>query len=322
MAFELIECLDDTAWDEFVRDSFQGNVFCLTDFLRSLDEPFVRYLVKEEGAPVAGTILMTRDGLPLRAPHGCAEYQGIMFGRAVEALPTHRRVLTKLKTVDYLLGELADRYRYLSFGLHHEFTDLRSFQWFNYHEPEKGRFAIELRYTGLLDLRTMVPQEQYLQGVRELRRREYNRAVKEGVTVEGSNNIGLLDRLHEMTFDRQALSRPVDEARQLRLVGQGALDANFGKLLLARSAAGEVASAYLFLFDNRCAYYLFGGNHPDLRKTGASTYLMFYAIDLFKKQGMHYFDFVGVNSPNRGDFKTSFNAEPKLYYVVSWERPD
>jgi hypothetical protein len=24
-------------------------------------------------------------------------------------------------------------------------------------------------------------------------------------------------------------------------------------------------------------------------------------------------DFCGLNSPNRGDFKVSFNAEPKLY---------
>jgi hypothetical protein len=321
MALQLIECHDDAAWDEFVRGSFQGNVFCQTDFLHSLGEAFVRYLVEEDGSPVVGTVLMTRDGLPLPAPHGCAEYQGVMFGRVVEAMPTHRRVLTKLKTVEYLLGELSNRYRCLSFGLHHEFADLRSFLWFNYHEPQKGKFAIDLRYTGLINLRTMVPQEQYLQGVRELRRREYNRAVKEAVTVECSDDINVLDRLHEMTFDRQALARPVDEARQLRSVGQGALAANFGKLLLARNADGEVASAYLFLFDDRCAYYLFGGNHPDLRKTGASTYLMFHAIDLFKKQGMHYFDFVGVNSPNRGDFKTSFNAEPKPYYAVSWTRP-
>jgi Acetyltransferase (GNAT) domain len=99
-----------------------------------------------------------------------------------------------------------------------------------------------------------------------------------------------------------------------------ALDKNFGTLLVARCSTGEAASAYLCLFDRRCAYFLFGANHPELRKTAASTYLMFHEIDLFRGEGMQYFDFVRINSPNRGDFKVSFNAQPKPYYAVSWAR--
>jgi len=31
-------------------------------------------------------------------------------------------------------------------------------------------------------------------------------------------------------------------------------------------------------------------------------------------------DFVGINSPNRGDFKTSFDAVPARYFLVTWQK--
>jgi hypothetical protein len=318
MTLRLAHCSDDAVWDEFVGDSLQGSIFCYTGFLQALEETFERYFVVEDNQPVVGTVLLTRDGSPLPAPYPFTCYQGVMFSKAVEEMPIHRRVPAKLKLLDYLLGELSNRYRCLSFCLHHEFSDLRSFLWFNYHEPAKGRFAVDLRYTGLLNLCELGTREEYLGQVRELRRREYSRAVREGVSVENSDDVDLLDWLHELTFKRQSITRSSDEVRLLRSISRNALNAKFGKLLVARCSTGEAASAYLCLFDRKCAYYLFGANHPELRKTAASSYLMFHAIDLFKNEGIQYFDFVGINSPNRGDFKISFNAEPKPYCVVNW----
>jgi hypothetical protein len=37
--------------------------------------------------------------------------------------------------------------------------------------------------------------------------------------------------------------------------------------------------------------------------------------------GMKMVDFGGINSPNRGDFKISFNAKPVPYFITSWDRP-
>jgi hypothetical protein len=37
----------------------------------------------------------------------------------------------------------------------------------------------------------------------------------------------------------------------------------------------------------------------------------------FAQQGLKKFDFVGVNSPNRGDFKMSFGAELIGYNQIS-----
>src|SRR5262249_12920131 len=85
---------------------------------------------------------------------------------------------------------------------------------------------------------------------------------------------------------------------------------------------GEVAGANLFLFDRSCGYYMFGANDPEYRKTGAGTLLLAHSIRHCMERGLESVDVVGINSPNRGDFKTSFNAAPSAYHVVTREAPE
>jgi lipid II:glycine glycyltransferase (peptidoglycan interpeptide bridge formation enzyme) len=74
-----------------------------------------------------------------------------------------------------------------------------------------------------------------------------------------------------------------------------------------------------FISDARCSYYLFGANDPAMRETNASSKLLLDNIALSAHKGLKIFDFVGVNSPLRGDFKMSFNAELVPYQEVHLE---
>jgi lipid II:glycine glycyltransferase (peptidoglycan interpeptide bridge formation enzyme) len=71
-----------------------------------------------------------------------------------------------------------------------------------------------------------------------------------------------------------------------------------------------------FISDARCSYYLYGANDPAMRETNASSKFLFDNIALSAHKGLQIFDFVGVNSPQRGDFKLSFNAELVPYQEV------
>jgi lipid II:glycine glycyltransferase (peptidoglycan interpeptide bridge formation enzyme) len=133
--------------------------------------------------------------------------------------------------------------------------------------------------------------------------------------------VDLLDRLHALTFARQNIERDPDEVRLLRSVSRAALEKGFGELLTCVSPDGAVVSATLFLFDRDCAYYWVAANDPEYRKTGCASYLLIENIRYWQKKGLRALDFVGINSPNRGDFKTSFNAVPVPYFFVTWERP-
>src|SRR5208282_5388152 len=105
-----------------------------------------------------------------------------------------------------------------------------AFLWFNYHEPSRGQFKVDLRYTGILDLQNISSSEQYMTMVRSVRRQEHTRALAEGITVEDSNDIDLLDQLHDLTFRRQSIDRSATEARLLRSIAKQSLTKNFGKL--------------------------------------------------------------------------------------------
>ena len=315
------DCQDTALWDGFVKASPQGNVFCTSRFLSALGHSVRLLLVEEDGSIKAAVPILHRDGIPLRAPQLLCLYHGPMFSAEMEALPSHSRVLHQLRLLDFLLADLSAQLPLISFCLHPAFRDLRSFLWFNYHAPDAGTFCVDLCYTGILPLDRERPFDEYLAGVRDLRRREYRRAEKEGFVVEPSEDIDQLDRLHEITFRRQGIERSVELTTLVREISKAALRDGFGRCWVARSASGQVVSACLFLFDDRTAYYLIGANDPEFRKSGAATFLMLRMIESFHSEGKQSVDFVGVNSPNRGDFKVSFNAEPVAYHVVHWARP-
>jgi GNAT superfamily N-acetyltransferase len=322
MALSLTQCEDRERWGVFVESSPQGNIFCSTPFLDALGEDYDLLLVEENSIPRLGAIVLKRRGKPLNAPYPFTLYQGILFDGSGLRMPRHSRIKRELLATEFLLAEMEKQYDRISFCLHYAMEDLRSFQWFHYHEQKSGLFTLDLRYTGLLDIEAVKDFESYLATTRECRRDEFRRAQSEGATVEVSNDWDMLDELHRLTFARQGIERSEDEKRLLRAISKAAISRGFGQLLVCRNKEGAVASATLFLFDSRCAYYLFAANDPDYRKTGCGTYLMLEAIRRCIERGLAKVDFVGINSPNRGDFKTSFNAVPTPYFIATWQKPN
>lgn len=320
MTFTMTRCNDKARWDNFVGSSKQGSLFCLTTFLDSLDEDYELLFVEDNGRPLLGAVLLKRDGQPLRAPYPLTMYQGVMFSEEIYLLPHHTRIKRALEITDFLLAELESCYDRISFCLHYHFEDLRSFSWFHYHEPARGLFNIELRYSGILDLRAVEDFDQYLDQIRILRRREYIRAQSKGFFIEESVDLDVLNYLHSLTFERQGLQRNDVDVRLLQSIAKAAVSRGFGQMLICKDDNGNAASATLFLYDSRSGYYLIGANHPEYRTNGAGTYLMLENIRRCKEKGLCAVDFVGINSPNRGDFKISFNAAPVPYFVATWER--
>ncbi len=321
MPFTLVQCRDAQEWDEFVGSSPQGSVFCSTAFLSALEAERELWFVAEAGRPVLGAVILRQAGRPLPAPYPFAPYLGVLIGARYAELPSHSRFAAVLRGLDFLLAELEVRSELISFCLHPAFEDLRGFSWFHYHQPERGRFRIELRYTGMLEASALADWEAYLESIRRLRQREYRKACVGGLVVEKSQDVGTLERLHQLTFERQGIAVPEREARLLRRISCAALQHGFGELLVCRNAGGETLAATLFLYDARCGYSLFGATDPQQRDTGAYTFLILENLLRCRERGVARVDFVGVNSPNRGDYKLSFNFKPVPYFVATWQKP-
>jgi len=318
MPLALTLCTDKLEWDSFAASSPQGNVFCYTPFLDGLGEDYELLLVKEGAVIQAGALVLKHNGQPINPPR---TYHGILFSVSVSSMPYHKRLKWILEVTDFLLAEMEQRYDNISFSIHYGVEDIRSFQWFHYHEPGLGQFKVDLRYTGLIDSKACEGFENYINSIRKTRRYEYRKALNDGLTVELSESINELDRLHCLTFERQGIEQNNKEAQALRNIAASALSKGFGELLLCKDIHGNVASATLYLYDKKCGYYLFGANDPDFRNTGSGTFLMLENIKKCYEKGIYRVDVCGINSPNRGDFKTSFNAAPIPYFIVTWEKP-
>lgn len=319
MEFVLTVSNDDSEWDALIAASPQGSVFSGNLYLRALDSPCTRYVVRTpHGEALAGVAVMENMSAAGMhpAPFPFTPYQGILFGRTVAAQPRHKRVTTEFRLTEFIIQSLIERYGDFSMSLSPAFDDIRPFLWHNYHQPDAPHFTIRNRYTAMLELNDF-RLDSYLMSIRAVRRQEFNKSAAE---IAETTDVALFLGLYLKTFERQDIAVSEQHQALVRNICTSALTHGYGRLSMATTVSG-VASMSLFIHDGRCAYYLFGANDPELRNSGASSALMVDNIKSMAERGMAKLDFVGVNSPNRGDFKLSFNPELTPYHEVQLIAP-
>jgi len=314
--------LDDGQWDALVSTSPQGSPFNRREFLDALGTCSVRFGVTEGTTVLAGVAVQVDDrNVPVGPSDTFGYYQGILLSPHFASLPEHTRSRREFDATEKLLAGLATNHDDVWLGLHWRFRDLRPLQWFNYHLPQAGQYQLALRYTGILDLSPFASIDAYVDSLGKGRRGDYRKARQGGTVVGASDNLDILDRLHRLTFSRQGADRGSFE-RQLKPMARAALEHGFGELLVAWTPAGDPVSASLFVWDKTTSHYLFGASDPACRDTGAATLVMVENFARAMQRDIRHIDVVGINSPQRGNFKTSFNAVPVPYFDARWHRPD
>jgi predicted dehydrogenase len=86
--------------------------------------------------------------------------------------------------------------------------------------------------------------------------------LKEGFTIDESDDIKVLDFLHSKTFERQGIDRSSGEKFMATTIAEKAISQSFGRLLICRDHSGTPASASLFLFDDKTAFELVSAVDP------------------------------------------------------------
>ncbi|WP_317204578.1 GNAT family N-acetyltransferase [Janthinobacterium sp.] len=314
-ALQMSECDDDAAWDGLVAASPQGTVFSSSGFLRSLGCRFRRYLIGAPGRPQALCAAIEDEAGERLLGHDYTPYLGLLFV-AGAATPARQRVAEEMRLSQFALEQLTARYRTVAMALSWQYADVRPFLWHNYHESALGQFKATPRYTAVLDL-DGIDAATYPEQTRACRRQELRKGAAYAVREE--SDVEAFLAMYALTFARQGIALAPAALALVRRITTAALEQGYGRLSSCSTEQGAAAMT-LFLFDSRRAYYLFAANDPALRNSGAATRLMFENIYDAKRRGLAEFDFVGVNSPQRGDFKLSFNPELKLYFDMRCER--
>jgi Acetyltransferase (GNAT) domain len=302
--------IDFDEWDDFVDRSKQGTVFNTSSFLMSSGcQPNI-YYVKKGNECLAGIAITTRKDSAIE-PFSLAQYFNSVLFAPIRHSTQYKRQILEFESSEVLIRAVLEEYGEFH-AIHTPFyRDVRAFLWHNYHEQNKGVFNIDVLYTAILNLHRDDNEDLY-SAISTRRRRDLRKFSNE-ITIEESQDIDLLDSLHCMTFERQGLVLLDEERELLRSVASGALHLGFGNLTVA-FVNGDPASAALFLADSKTYYYLIGANNPDYRYTGVSTQLMWHNIQYALEKGFSFLDFVGANSPRRGDYKLSFNSVLHPYF--------
>lgn len=316
---KLTRCNDRETWNRFVAESPQGSIFCDTRLLDAYDVDYDLWFLYKGGLP-AVAVPIIRRGKEVLGPQPFAYYRGPMFAPEVNALQHYRTSSWIIDLTQALLSELSERYDSLCFSLHYSLNDVRGFDWFNYHNPDGGRFEIAPRYTALVDLESFLDFDDFIHAVRKDRRQDRRNALENEVVIEETRDIALLSDLYEMTFSRQGLTVAAEEMKILWAVTEAALKHGFGQLLVARASDGRAVSAQLIYYDHRSAHAVIGANSPQSRLIGAGTFICFEFVRRSWERKLKWADFNGANSPDRAEFKHSFNAIPRLYFTVRWQR--
>lgn len=159
-------------------------------------------------------------------------------------------------------------------------------------------------------------------GMRTNRRRELAAAERDGLVV-GDGTIDELLAACEATFAAQDIGE-VPARTVLARVASAAVERGRGEVRAVRTPDGRLASAGLFVHDDRLTYNLANGRVPQEGVSGAPTALQFDAIGRALERGTG-FDFEGSMLRPIERFVRGFGGTPLAYSVVrrsspAWER--
>ncbi|MEO6773413.1 MAG: GNAT family N-acetyltransferase [Kofleriaceae bacterium] len=211
--------------------------------------------------------------------HSRLSHEKEVFTALIERLPAH----------DYLIQ-----------NCHHSITNWLPFYW-------RG-FAQTTRYTYVLD--DLRDPEAVFAAFRSNIKTDIKKARK-AVTVVVSEDLDRFYAVNRLTFARQDTSPPYSLELLRRL--DGALAARGQRrILLAVDAAGAVHAGVYLVWDEHTAYYLMSGGDPALRSSGATSLLVWEAIQ-HAATVARSFDFEGSMMEPVERFIRAFGAAQRPY---------
>ncbi|HMA63154.1 MAG TPA: GNAT family N-acetyltransferase [bacterium] len=237
-------------------------------------------------------------GMPKFSP-----YQG-PFINYPDQQKKSRRIAFEKEVLTYLIDHMPN-FAYFNQRFSPEFSNWLPLYW-------KG-FEQTTRYTYVLP---DISDPSHLWDSLQSRLRRAIRKAKNryNLSVEESTKPEEFHRLHEMTYERQNKEVPCSLQFFSKLY-HTAKDLGRGEILLAYDQDGDIHAGVFIVWDKRTAYYLMGGADPSLRNSGASSLLLWEAIN--RQSGKREaFDFEGSMIESIEKIFRSFGAEQTPYYRI------
>lgn len=310
----------DDQWDDFIHASPEGNLFCLSTYLKALQiELLPVWCLKGEQKCAAMVFCLDSKQKKVSIAHELMIYQGICHAAPDPFQNQAQYHSDCFAAAEYLAQTFMEYFDAMHLALTPGYRDLRPFLWTNY--GSRPQYQLELRYTSYLNLKELDVQEnfeqsKYFHQMNTLRKRELRAAYKQNIVIQESEDVDSFSQYYLSTMQRQGCEIDVLFNEQMLQVMRILLQKKQGFLLEALSSDHERTGMLFCGTDHRRGYYLFGGNDSSQRHLPTGTPLFWETLHQCHQRGLSEFDFEGINSPKRGWFKLGFGGDIRPYYWV------
>ena len=308
--FILVDQLDQEL-ESFIDNSPQKTIYTDPSFLKQLMAFEFRFLVVFKGSAIKAVSVVFYENHKII--HGRFPYYSLLLDQNMNDKKNNKKLHVLLDEMLIWIHKNMNDLNY--FNLHHSFEDTRAFDWTPYSRV-KQEFRSYNRYTSLLDFNEFSSFEDYLKRLKSARLSDLRKADSEGYETVFSDNFFELEKLILNQFEERGELIQSHELSLLRDTwASPLLDTN---LALTYDSEGELASSSLFAFSGEYAYYIMGATFSQHRNFGVGTQNLFHQLrSAFNKKNI--VDFLGINSPYRGYYKSSFGGNLKVNYVLKRE---
>ncbi len=221
--------------------------------------------------------------------------------------PLRGKYASRLKREHQLMEQLIRKlpgFDVFTQNFHHGVTNWFPFYWQDFQQTTRYTYIIE----NLSDI-------DKIWGEFLPKRRASIRKASKLVTVRTDMGLDTFWRLNQMTFQRQRLQPPYS-LDYLKRIDSVCAERVQRRIFFAEDARGRIHAALYLVWDDQSAYYLMGGNDPELQNSGAPSLLVWEAIQ-FASTVTRSFDFEGSMIPGVERFFRSFGARQTPYFRIT-----
>lgn len=303
MVFGKLPTAAHDEWDRLAAASNQGTVYHSVSWLQAISqltgEEVTLWGVYHEGRLIAGVPLQIRQRGPLRFAHRAfaTPYGNTMLQSDLEAA---------------LYPSLVQALKHLALSFSRVTLTASPFA-----EPLEEHLAWRPISRATYLLRSSSLGGLWSSMASEVRNR-IRKAEKAGISVTMEFLPASFYETYSGVFQRQGseVSFSKDSFDQFLTTLQAK---GVGKVYTARNADRTLCAACLIVYDDKRAYYSLAASHPELKKTGAPSLLVWEVLREVLP-GVDEFDFGGANVPHVAQFKSKFRGRLLRYPEYSHDR--
>ena len=315
MAIELKSPQLDEVLD-FWHKSPHSTVFTHPEVLQKVSKRVDWWMAFKGKQPQCLWPICLPDGKQVGLPD-LTYYVGPLWAGDVFPMPAHRWLSRMSEVYESFIEHFIEEYDEIQTCLPKGLQDVRAFDWWNYHQPDKPRFEINPRYTACITELNKKSERAIISDFRQLRRRELRNLEGLGPpprTVEW--DVEDLIRLYSEVMERKDTDFQEENRNKITALVD-LVNLGYGEVVAYKDPkTSTTIAACLLLFAKREANMVLNLVDIDWRGTGLPAWMITEAILTAQAKGMTCFDFNGANSPNRGDDKHSYGAFPVLYFTI------